>query len=63
MSYVRIPLFLSEPYPCLAHAIQLSPNQLLGKMKAAPVNDEAEVDWSDERAHSLHSKALGKGDC
>ncbi|KAJ5117352.1 hypothetical protein N7448_010984 [Penicillium atrosanguineum] len=42
--------------PCLAHVIQLSLNQLLGKMKAAPVNNEAEVDWSDERAHSLHSR-------
>lgn len=42
--------------PCIAHVIQLSLNQLLGKMKANPVNDEAEIEWSNERTHSLHSR-------
>lgn len=42
--------------PCIAHVIQLSLNQLLGKMKANPVNDEVEIEWSNERTHSLHSR-------
>lgn len=42
--------------PCVAHVIQLSLNQLLGNMKANPINDEAEIEWSDERTHSLHAR-------
>ena len=42
--------------PCIAHVIQLSLNQLLGKMKAKPVNQEAESEWSDERTQSLQSR-------
>jgi hypothetical protein len=42
--------------PCLAHVIQLCLKQLLGKMKAEPVNQEAESDWSDERTQSLQSR-------
>ncbi|KAJ5316471.1 hypothetical protein N7476_006778, partial [Penicillium atrosanguineum] len=41
-----------------ANVFRLSLNQLLRKIKAAPVNNEAEVDWSDKRAHSLYSRRL-----
>lgn len=34
--------------PCISHVIQLCLNQLLGKLKAVPVNSEAELEWSDE---------------
>ena len=46
--------------PCLAHVIQLSLNQLLGKMKATPINDETEIEWSDERAYSTHPKRTNR---
>jgi hypothetical protein len=36
--------------------IQLSPNDLLGKLKAIPANKEAESEWSDERTQSRQSK-------
>jgi hypothetical protein len=42
--------------PCIAHVIQLCLNQLLGKLKAAPENKEAESDWSNERTQSLHPR-------
>jgi hypothetical protein len=42
--------------PCIAHVIQLSLKQLLGKIKANPVNKEAESEWSDERTQSLQSR-------
>jgi hypothetical protein len=42
--------------PCIAHVIQLSLNELLGKMKAKPVNSEAESEWPDERTQSLQSR-------
>lgn len=42
--------------PCIAHVIQLSLNQLLGNIKTNPVNDEAEIEWSDECTHSLHAR-------
>jgi hypothetical protein len=43
--------------PCLAHVIQLSLKQLLGKMKVEPVNQEVESEWSDERTQSLQSNS------
>jgi hypothetical protein len=42
--------------PCIAHVIQLSLQQLLGKLKAVPVNKEAESEWSDERTQLLKSR-------
>jgi hypothetical protein len=44
------------PVPCLAHVIQLSLNQLLGKMKAVPINNKIEIKWSDKHAYSIHHK-------
>lgn len=41
---------------CISHVIQLSLNDLLGKLKATPANKEAESEWSDERTWSLQSK-------
>jgi hypothetical protein len=35
---------------------QLSLNQLLGKMKAAPENNTAETEWSDARTQSLNKR-------
>jgi hypothetical protein len=43
--------------PCLAHVIQLSLKQLLGKMKVEPTNQEVESEWSDERTQSLQSNS------
>lgn len=34
--------------PCLAHVIQLSLKQLLGQMKANPMNENIETVWSEE---------------
>jgi hypothetical protein len=42
--------------PCISHVIQLSLNDLLGKLKATPANKEAESEWSNERTQSLQSK-------
>jgi hypothetical protein len=42
--------------PCIAHVIQLSLNDLLGKMKAIPKNESAEMDWSDDRVRSLRAR-------
>jgi len=41
--------------PCISHVIQLSLKELLGKIKANPLNDEAESEWSDARTQSLQS--------
>lgn len=41
--------------PCLAHVIQLSLMDLLGKIKASPKNDNAEAEWSDERVRLLRA--------
>jgi hypothetical protein len=43
--------------PCITHVIQLSLNQLLGKMKANPVNDSIEREWSDQSMQSLQKKS------
>jgi hypothetical protein len=37
--------------PCIIHVIQLSLRQLLGKLKANPVNDEIESTWVDTPQH------------
>lgn len=42
--------------PCIAHIIQLSLNDLLGKMKAIPKNESTEIDWSDDRVQSLRAR-------
>lgn len=42
--------------PCICHVIQLSLNDLLGKLKATPVNKEAEAEWSNERTQLLQSR-------
>ncbi|KAJ6019888.1 hypothetical protein N7522_000596 [Penicillium canescens] len=42
--------------PCLAHIIQLSLIDLLGKIKASPKNDTAESVWSDERVRLLRAR-------
>lgn len=42
--------------PCIAHVIQLSLKDLLGKMKAAPKINTAEQTWSDDRVDSLRAR-------
>jgi hypothetical protein len=42
--------------PCIAHVIQLSLNELLGRLKATPHNEEAELEWSDEQTHLFQTK-------
>ena len=34
--------------PCMAHVIQLSLKELLGKMEANPRNDREEMEWTNE---------------
>ena len=41
--------------PCIAHVIQLSVKELLGKLKADPKNDFAERVWNNAQAQSLHN--------
>ncbi|KAJ6039228.1 hypothetical protein N7460_007260 [Penicillium canescens] len=36
--------------PCMAHVIQLSLNELLGRMEAAPKNDREEMEWTDSES-------------
>lgn len=36
-----------ERIPCMAHVIQLSLTELLGKMEAVPKNDREEIDWTE----------------
>ncbi|CEJ62588.1 hypothetical protein PMG11_11085 [Penicillium brasilianum] len=36
--------------PCLAHIIQLSLNQLLGHIKAVPLNDTAGTKWTEQQS-------------
>jgi hypothetical protein len=40
--------------PCLAHVIQLSLNELLGKLKASPQNEDTETRWTEQ--HSAAAK-------
>jgi hypothetical protein len=42
--------------PCIVHVIQLSLNELLGKLKVTPPNQEIELEWSDKRTHSFQTK-------
>ncbi|KAJ5365267.1 hypothetical protein N7517_008153 [Penicillium concentricum] len=42
--------------PCLAHVIQLSLVDLLGKIKASPKNNNAETEWSEDRVRSLRTR-------
>lgn len=42
--------------PCIAHIIQLSLNDLLGKIRAIPKNESAEIDWSDDRVRYLRAR-------
>lgn len=42
--------------PCLAHVIQLSLVELLGKIKASPKNDNTELEWSEDRVRSLRAR-------
>jgi hypothetical protein len=42
--------------PCIAHVIQLCLQELLGKLKAVPENDEAESEWSSKRNLDLQTK-------
>ncbi|OQD73541.1 hypothetical protein PENANT_c201G08001 [Penicillium antarcticum] len=46
--------------PCVAHVIQLSLKDLLGKMKAIPKNDTAEQTWSDDRVDNLRARKQKK---
>lgn len=41
---------LIERIPCMAHVIQLSLTELLGKMEAVPKNDQEEMDWTEADA-------------
>ena len=43
--------------PCLAHVIQLSLKELLGQMKADPINDTTEIHWTSERSQQARANA------
>lgn len=42
--------------PYIAHVIQLSLNDLLGKIKASPKNDTAELEWKEDRVRALRAR-------
>lgn len=42
--------------PCIAHVIQISLTDLLGKIKASPSNDTTELNWSDDRVRALRAR-------
>jgi len=46
--------------PCLAHVIQLSLNQLLGHIKAVPLNDTAETKWTEQKSSMAQANAQHK---
>lgn len=46
--------------PCIAHVIQLCLQELLGKLKAAPENDEAESEWSNKQNFDLQTKCSAR---
>lgn len=39
-----------ERIPCMAHVIQLSLTELLGKIEAVPKNDREDMDWTEADA-------------
>ena len=41
---------------CIIYIIQLSLNELLGKLKVVPINKEIELEWSEEKTHSFQNK-------
>ncbi|KAJ6064672.1 hypothetical protein N7444_000325 [Penicillium canescens] len=43
--------------PCLAHVIQLSLNELLGHIKACPLNESTETRWTEQRSQSARANA------
>jgi hypothetical protein len=43
--------------PCIAHVIQLSLNELLGSMKADPMNETTEARWTEQRSQSARMNA------
>ena len=43
--------------PCLAHVIQLSLNELLGYLKASPMNNMIETQWTEQRSQSARAAA------
>lgn len=43
--------------PCITHVIQLSLQELLGKLRAVPENDEAESEWSNKQTLELQAKS------
>jgi hypothetical protein len=42
--------------PFIAHVIQLSLNDLLGKIKANPKNDSVELEWKEDHVQALHAQ-------
>lgn len=46
--------------PCIAHVIQLSLNELLGRMKANPKNEKIERVWSEADNQALRTRPQGK---
>jgi RNase P/RNase MRP subunit p29 len=42
--------------PRIAHVFQLSLNDLLGKIKASPKNDNAELEWKEDRVRALQAR-------
>lgn len=43
--------------PCIVHVLQLSLKDLLRKIRANPVNKEAESEWSDACTESLQTNS------
>jgi hypothetical protein len=47
-------LIIQVPY--ITHVIQLSLNDLLGKMKALLKNNTAELEWKEDRVRALRAR-------
>jgi hypothetical protein len=47
--------------PCLAHVIQLCLNELLGHIKAVPLNEKTETRWTEERSQLARDIAKKPG--
>ena len=45
---------------CLVYIIQLSFNQLLGKIKAVSINNKTEIEWSNKYIYSIYPKRTNR---
>jgi hypothetical protein len=44
--------------PCIAHVIQLSLKELLGKMEANPMNETIEMEWIEDDSQATQHREI-----